>query len=261
MSQRPLVSIVILCHNDARFLRGCAASVRRWTRLPYELVFVDNGSKDGALEELRRIRRDSPRPVRILRNRENRYFAGGNNQGIRASRGRHVVLLNADTLVTPRWLEPLVDCVERRPEVGLAAPRTNHASGLQVVWPPAYSDRAGLDAWARRRSAELRGRIRLVPMLIGFCLLVPRGALDRIGLLDERFGPGGFEDYDLCLRARLAGRELALCEDSYVHHFGGRGYVAMPYDELRERNRRLFWELWTDKVRRRFEPLEASHGA
>lgn len=247
MKERPRVSIVILCHNDARYLRGCVASVRRHTKLPYELVFVDNASKDGAIEELRRIRRESTGPVRILRNRENRFFAGGNNQGIREASGELLVLLNADTLVTPGWLEPLVDCVRRRPEVGIAAPYTNQAAGLQVLWPPAYRSRRGLEAWSRRRSRELRGRLRLVPMLIGFCLLVPRAVLDRIGLLDEAFGPGGFEDYDLCLRARMAGYELAIAEDSYVHHFGGRGYVAMPYDDMRERNRRLFWDRWASR--------------
>ena len=187
--------------------------------------------------------------MRILRNRENRFFAGGNNQGVRAARGRHLVLLNADTVVTPGWLDELAACAEARPNLGMLGPYTNHAAGPQVLWPPRYRDLGELPRWARSWAAPRRGRVRLVPSLIGFCVLIPRAAADRVGLLDDGFGPGGFEDYDYCLRLRLAGFELGIAEAVYVHHFGGRGYVNMRYDELREGNRELYWEKWSRRCR------------
>jgi len=249
----PVASIVILCHNDRGFLRGCVSSLRRHTRLPHELVLVDNGSEDGVEDDLRRIRRTYPHPVRLIRNRENRFFSGGNNQGIRASRGRHLVLLNADTVVTPGWLSGLIRAAEANPGVGMVGPYTNHAAGLQVLWPPGYKELRELPAWSRSWAQRRKGRVRLVPGLIGFCVLVPRAVLDRVGLLDEGFGPGGFEDYDFCLRLRLAGCELAIAEEVYVHHFGGRGYVNMRYDALREENRALYWEKWGQRCRSRCE--------
>lgn len=90
-----------------------------------------------------------------------------------------------------------------------------------------------------------------MPCLIGFCLLIPRRVVREVGLLDEGFGPGGFEDYDYCLRVRLAGYELAIAEDVYVHHFGGRGYVNMRYDALREGNREHYWSKWRERCRAR----------
>lgn len=247
----PLASIIILCHNDRRYLRGCAASIRRHTPLPYELIFVDNGSQDGAYHDLKRIRRASARPVRIIRNKENRFFAGGNNQGLRAARGEYLVLLNADTIVTPGWLEGLVSCARRDPKIGLVGPYTNQAAGLQVVWPPAYGPTEDLPAWARDWSRARRGRARIVPWLVGFCFLIPRGVFEAVGFLDERFGPGGFEDYDYCLRVRLAGYEMAIAEDVYIHHFGGRGYVNMQYEKLRAGNRRVYWDKWSRWTRDR----------
>lgn len=244
-------SIIILCHNDRQYLRGCVASIRRNTRLSYELIFVDNGSKDGVYEELKYIRRTSTRQVRIIRNSENRFFAGGNNQGIRAARGEFIVLLNADTVVTPGWLTGMIGCVRRDPRIGLVGPYTNQAAGLQVLWPQGYRRIEDLPDWSRSWSRARRGRTRLVPWLVGFCFLIPRAVVDEIGVLDERFGPGGFEDYDYCLRVRLAGYEMAIAEDVYIHHFGGRGYVNMRYEELRSNNRRIYWDKWCEWTRGR----------
>ncbi|MBI3551062.1 MAG: glycosyltransferase family 2 protein [Elusimicrobia bacterium] len=249
---RPLASIIILCHNDRKYLRGCVASIRRFTPEPHELIFVDNDSQDGAYEDLVRIQKTSKVPVRVIRNKENRFFAGGNNQGMRAARGENLVLLNADTVVTPGWLSGLADCAKRDERVGLVGPYTNQAAGLQVLWPPSYGTPKELPEWSRAWSRERRGRARQAPWLVGFCFLIPRRVVGEVGLLDERFGPGGFEDYDYCLRVRLAGYELAIAEDVYIHHFGGRGYANMRYEELRGGNRRVYWDKWSQWTRDRF---------
>jgi O-antigen biosynthesis protein len=244
----PLASVVILCHNDKHYLRGCLETLARHTKLPHELVLVDNASPDGAAADLKRWRREYPHPVKLILNERNRYFAGGNNQGLRAATGRHLVLLNADTLVTPGWLEGLAAHCEDDPGLGMVGPVTNQAAGPQVSWPPPYRGPGRLPGWARRRAASLRGLRVEVPWLIGFAALLPRPALEAAGLLDEAFGPGGFEDYDLCLRVRLAGYRLAIAKDVYIHHYGGRGYVDMRYEALRDGNRRLFWDKWSRRL-------------
>ena len=83
--------------------------------------------------------------------------------------------------------------------------------------------------------------------------MAPRRVLEKIGALDEHYGPGGFEDYDLCLRARLAGYRLVVARDVYIHHYGGRGYVNMRYEELRGRNRDKFWDKWDGWCRDRLD--------
>jgi len=256
--KRPLVSIVILCHNDKQYLARCVASLRRFTRVDHEIIFVDNGSKDGVIRDLRRIRRTYGYPVKIIRNPVNQFFAGGNNQGMRAARGKHILLLNADTVVTPGWLDGLVRCVEKDSSIGLVGPYTNHAVGLQVQWPTAYRTLSQMPQWARSWSRRRKGKIKTVPWLIGVCLLISRSTLDTVGLLDDRFGPGGFEDYDYCLRVHLAGKKIVIAQDVYIHHFGGRGYVNMRYEDLRTRNRRVYWDKWSEWAAQRWTGQDLS---
>jgi hypothetical protein len=236
---KDLASLVILTHNDGAQLRRCLASVGRHTGGPHEVIVVDNATADGSTRFL-----DRERGLRLIRNRENRFFAGGCNQGLARARGEYAVLLNADTVVTPGWLESLVRRVKRDPTAGLAGPYTNRAAGPQRVEKPGYRSLKGLDAFARRWAREHEGGRLDVPRLDGFCLLVKREVLDSVGLLDERFGPGGYEDYDYCLRARQAGWRLILVEEAYVHHEGGRGYGGMDYDALRKKNRELLVDKW-----------------
>ncbi len=240
-----MVSVVLLCHNDGKYLRGCVRSLRRNTdarRTPYELIFVNNNSQDGSGPYLRGLARRSG--VRLVENDRNRYFAGGNNQGMRLAQGRYIVLLNADTLVGPQWLERMIRCAEREPRIGIVAPCTNGAVGHQLVRDPDYRSPGRFEPFARRWARERDGRWKEAHRVIGFCMLIKREVLDRVGLLDERFGPGGYEDYDYCIRVRQAGYRLAVAQDVYLHHFGGKGYVGMDYDGMRVRNREILVQKW-----------------
>ncbi len=242
---RPLVSIVILCHNDWAYLKKCLASLFRFTKpRSYELIIVDNASTDGARPHLRRLR---ARPnVKVRFNKENRFFAGGNNDGIKLARGRYVLLLNADAVVGPEWLDRLLLCAERDSKIGVVAPRTNHAAGVQLVKKPGYRDLRSFPTFAARWAKRFDGQVEAAHRLIGFCLLIKREVLDKVGVLDERFGPGGYEDYDYCLRVQQAGYSLAVAKDVFIHHFGGKGYKGVNYDGLRLVNREILSRKWSD---------------
>jgi glycosyltransferase involved in cell wall biosynthesis/Flp pilus assembly protein TadD len=235
-----LTSIVIVTHNQLGYTRLCLDSIRLRTDEPYELVLVDNGSDDGTPEYLER-----QAGARVIRNPDNRGFPAAANQGIRAASGRQVLLLNNDTVVTTGWLGRLLRALHGDPRVGLVGPCSNFVSGGQQVDVP-YDDLAQLDgfAWdwgkANNRVAEDTDR------LVGFCLLIRREVIDRIGLLDERFGVGCFEDDDYCRRAVQAGYRAVIARDAFVHHFGGRTFVGSGVDfgALMGKNEQLFRQKW-----------------
>ena len=206
-------------------------------------MLVNNHSQDGSELYLRRLVK-SHRDVQLIENDRNRYFAGGNNQGIRAARGEHVLLLNADTLVGYEWLERLLRCGKSDPKIGLVAPHTNAAVGCQMVREPGYRSPKDFFPFSKRWALRHDGAWREVHRLIGFCLLIKKEVIRRVGVLDERFGPGGYEDYDYCLRVHQAGYRLALAEDVFLHHFAGKGYVNMDYDGLRRVNREILARKW-----------------
>jgi hypothetical protein len=98
-----LSSIVIVTHNELGYTRLCVESIRALTAEPYELIVVDNASTDGTLDELRAMQ-----DVRLIANGTNRGFPAAANQGIKEARGRQVLLLNNDTVVTAGWLGRLL---------------------------------------------------------------------------------------------------------------------------------------------------------
>jgi GT2 family glycosyltransferase/tetratricopeptide (TPR) repeat protein len=235
-----LTSIVLVTFNQVDYTRQCLESIRFVTDEPYELIVVDNGSTDGTAEYLR-----AAPDVRLIENADNRGFPAAANQGIRASRGRQVLLLNNDTLATTGWLCRLLAALESDPKIGLVGPVSNCVSGEQQI-PIAYDDLSGLDGFAWEHGQRHHGQYQETDRLVGFCLLIRREVIDRIGLLDEQFGIGNFEDDDYCRRAAAAGYRAVVARDAFVHHFGGASFKASGVDfaGLLERNRQLFDEKW-----------------
>lgn len=244
-------SIILLCHNDAHYLEACVKSVARNTRgLSYELILVDNDSRDDAAQIMARIKKTSRCPVKIVRLRQNIFFAGGNLKGLEASRGEYVVYLNSDTLVPPGWLDTMLEQLRANPRIGMLGPLTNSAVGPQFV-PGGCPNFKKLDAWHKSWAPLQPQEPACVPWIIGFCVAMPRQLALRTRGFSTAYGPGGYEDYDLCLRLRLMGLEVAVSPNCYVHHFGGKGYAGMDYHALRATNQNLYWSIWSEKFMER----------
>lgn len=235
-----LTSIIIVTCNALEYTRACLESIERCTPQPHEVIVVDNGSSDGTRDDLRRRL-----SVRLIENRDNRGFPAAANQGLRASRGEQLLLLNNDVIVTPGWLERLTRALQSGPDVGLAGPRSNEVSGPQRV-ATAYTTRAEMEAFVEDWQTRHHGQRLDAERLVGFCLLVRREVVERIGLLDERFGIGNFEDDDYCHRARLAGFRAVIARDCFVHHFGSATFKSSgaDYAAIIKRNQDLFLEKW-----------------
>ncbi|TAM59492.1 glycosyltransferase family 2 protein [bacterium] len=232
----PLVSLVLLTWNALEYTRITLESVRRFTKLPCELIVVDNGSEAPTVEYLRTLG-----DATVIYNSENRGFAGGCNQGIAASRGRYVMLLNNDVVVTEHWLEDMLAAAQRDVEIGLVGPRSNKVAGVQQLDVP-YQSIEEMHRFAARRRSELHGCGTYLDRVIGFCMLIDRRVITAIGGLDETFGTGNFEDDDYCMRARLAGYKVWMADDVFIHHYGHRTFAAakIDYAATMERNWGLF---------------------
>lgn len=210
------VSIVLLSYNTIAYTRLCIESIRTYTRPgTYEIIVVDNGSEDASLPWLR-----AQADVRLIENGRNRGFPAACNQGMRAAAAGHdILLLNSDTIVTPRWLENLCRALASRPEVGAVGCVTNACSHFQQI-PVNYDGIEAMLRFADGFNVSRPDAWQPWLTLVGFCLLIRREAYETIGGLDEVFSPGNFEDDDYCLRLRDAGYTCLLCQDTFIHHFG-----------------------------------------
>jgi GT2 family glycosyltransferase/tetratricopeptide (TPR) repeat protein len=192
---------------------------------------------------------NGPDRVVIVGNEKNLGFPAGVNQGLARARGCYLVLLNNDTIVTPQWLERLITLsLHDWPKVGLVGAVTNYAAAPQQV-PVSYRSLEEIDGFAERRWREYGHLAVGTPRLIGFCVLIRREVVEKIGRLDERFGLGFFDDDDLGLRARQAGFRLAIAQGVFIHHFGSRTFRGLGIDPYRllEENLERFRQKWGDE--------------
>jgi GT2 family glycosyltransferase len=160
-----------------------------------------------------------------------------------------VVLLNDDTVVGPGWLSRLVGHLERDPSLGLVCPMTNEI-GNEAKIGVHYADLEGMEALALDRAARHAGERLPIETVALFCAAARRSDLERAGFLDERYAVGMFEDDDLSLTLRRAGRTLGVALDAFVHHVGHASFARFSdaeYLAVWDANRRRFEEKWQVK--------------
>ncbi len=225
------VDIIICVHNALQDLQRCLASVLQHTGQPYSLIVVDDGSDLPTRDYLAEFARTEG--AALLRNEQAQGYTRAANQGLRRSSADYVVLLNSDTVVTAGWLDRLVSCAESDPRTGLVGPLSNTASWQSIPEIEALGDWASNPLPAGMTIEEVGRLVALysgrlyptVPFLNGFCLLIRREVIREIGYFDEEnFGAGYGEENDFELRARKAGWQLAVADDTYIYHAQSRSY-------------------------------------
>ncbi len=236
--------MIVVNYERCDLLRACLDSLAAQRAPEFEVIVVDNGSRDGSpgMVEREYVPRAQPR-FKLIRNAFNRGFCAANNQGFAAARGRLVALLNNDAEASPGWLSALAAAFRGRPRVGMAA------SKILVYEDPRRIDKAGHliypDGQNRGRgSGEIdRGqydRLEEVLWPDGCAAMYRRDMLEEIGGFDEDFFAYA-DDAELGLRARIAGWTCLYVPDAVVRHHRGAtlGVASGRRIELIERNRVL----------------------
>ncbi|MCL6478648.1 MAG: glycosyltransferase family 2 protein [Peptococcaceae bacterium] len=245
-SGTPQASIIIATYNNFAYTRMCIESIYRNTgHISFEVIVVDNGSEDDTVAYLKGLADILPN-LHVILNPDNKGFACANNQGIMKASGNYIVLLNNDTIVTRDWLSRLIYYLDMDPKIGIVGPVTNSIGNEQMI-AAEYSSLEEMDAFAEQRATACKGQFFDIEMLAMFCAIMRRTLVDQVGLLDEQYELGMFEDDDYAYRVRLSGYKLVCVEDVFVHHFGGAtmGKLAdQAFIEIFERNRRRFEKKW-----------------
>jgi len=252
-----MISIVIPAFNELEYTQACVASIIANTHCPYKLILVDNGSTQPLTDFFQSV----PGAIAI-RSETNLGFAGGVNLGMRRAEG-HVMLLNNDTLVPEGWLTRMEEVLLAAPDIGMVGPMSNYVSGSQLIPDLTFQTLEEISDYARQRRNEFPGSVRDVARLVGFCLLIRDSAVAEVGLFDEDFGPGNFEDDDYCVRVLRAGYRLVVDEGSFVFHYGHRtfcalGLVESRWEDLLEKNAARFSAKWQFKPEDRLDNYRRS---
>jgi GT2 family glycosyltransferase len=237
-----MISIVIVNYNGCHFLDACLSSLAVQTFQDFEIILVDNGSSDDSVEHVQ-LRYPS---LVLIKNKENRGFAGGVNDGIRVARGDYILTLNNDTIADPEVIEYLMKAMETYKTVGSCA--------AKMVFPDGRINSAGIcisrsgAAWDRGMFEQDAGQFDVPGEVFGPCAgaaLYRKKMLNEIGLFDEDFFLF-MEDVDLAFRARMAGWKCMYVPSARVIHVHGGTAGYQSITSVYYGNRNLLWYVLKD---------------
>lgn len=228
--------IIIPVWNESEATKRCLDSVVANTGCPYKLLIIDNGSVPDTAEYLASFCKGRT-SAQLVRNNSNLGFARAVNQGLRISTERYLCVLNNDTVVAPGWLEEMISALDSDPSIGIVNPSSNTTGQV-----PAAGESA--EAYASRLKAD-SGKTQELYNARGFCMLISRELVGKIGLFDETFGLGYFEETDYSARAHAAGYRAVRAKASYVYHEEGTSFKRVKgRDDLFKRNESYFVKKW-----------------
>ena len=241
------LSIVLVCWNNKAYLEPCLRSLYGGgLQNTFDVVVTDNGSTDGSLEMLRE---EFPQ-VQVIRNGHNVGLGKASNQGIQATRGRYVLLLNNDTIVNGPSLDAMVDFLDHTPRAGAVGGKLLNPDGsLQACQNnfPSLRDeffvasRLGELIWKGYPSRPDGNQVTQTDWLGSACVMLRRAALDEVGLLDESYFIYG-DEADLQYRLRQAGWQVWYLPSVTTIHYGGRSMDRWPRRKMVNRGKLLFFK-------------------
>ena len=233
--QSPRLSVILVSYNTREHLRRCLESLVETVEVrPLEIFVVDNASGDGSPEM---VRERFP-GVRLIANRKNLGFARANNQGIRASTGRAVLLLNTDTVVRPTAIETMLDFLDETPETAVVGAKLlNEDLSIQAgskAFPTPLTTLFGkqslLTRWFPDNPLTRRYLICLfedhshpfeVDSASGAAFMIRREVIEDVGLLDEGYFMY-WEDVDWCYRIKRRGWKVYYHPHAPILHLDGK---------------------------------------
>ena len=225
--------IIIPVWNKPALTRRCLDSIYGNTDSPFNLILVDNGS-DAETKGILKSFEERHRNVTLTENANNVGWVKAVNQGIPLSKSPHIVLMNNDTVVrTAGWLDKLIDIAGSEPDIGLVNP----CFDTKNIIP---RDKTFIE----------------VDFCRGYCVLIRREVIDAIGLLDEAYGFGYYDDDDYSMRAIRAGFRCVMAPGVYVEHLRDSTFSSI-FDEkarmdLHEKNKELFFSKWGRRLKLAF---------
>ncbi len=209
------VDIIIINHNTKDYLSDCLQSIKKFSGNTddYRVWVVDNASSDGSVELIKN-RGDF---VNGIYNQKNRGYGPACNQGISSGTGNYIFLLNSDTIVTDKWLPPLINGLSSS-GVAVVGPRLVNPSGLLVgVGVVGTNAHPVFRGWNEPNEPDRYNKQLEVLSVGGACMGIKRELIPQLGFFDEHYFHY-FEETDYCYNARYRGYKIIYCPASTVIH-------------------------------------------
>lgn len=236
------LSIVIVNLNTKDLTVGCLRSIEKQAKdLSFEVLLTDNGSNDGSIEALKKVKKDAywRNKLTLIFNKTNTGYAKANNQGIKKAKGEYILLLNNDTIVHDDALQNLVDFADKTPDAGVIGSKLLNIDGTlqsSCYHFPTITNAIKEYLFGQKGLFEKFAPIGKDPVtldsVVGAAFLITPKAREKVGILDERYF-AYFEDIDYCRQAWKHGLKVYYLPSSVITHYHGATFKKLADDGLR----------------------------
>lgn len=241
------LSIILVCWNNKEYLDTCLKSLyETGMKNSFDILVVDNGSTDGSQQMLV----EKYPNVQIIQNTENVGLGRASNQGIEATSGRYVLLLNNDTIVNGSSFDAMVNFLDQNPKTGGVGGKIFNPDGtVQSCYNYFSTFREEFLIATRLGEIILPGypavvnseQIKSVDWISSACLMLRRSVLDEVGVLDDEYFIYG-DEADLQYRIKKAGWDIHYLPQATIIHYGGRSMDRWKRRKMVYRGKMLFYE-------------------
>ncbi len=217
MKLLPKVSIITVNFNQEEVTCAMLESLRHITWPNTEIFVVDNASANNC-----DIIKQRYPEINLIKSETNLGFAGGNNLAIRQATGNYILLLNNDTIVTPGFIEPMLDSFARNTDAGIVSPKIvfYYSEGLvQYAGTNPISTltcRGETIGYKQKDNLDFNTEYP-THLSHGACMMISRKVIETAGLLDESYFMY-YEEYDYCERVKKAGFSIYYNGNSTILH-------------------------------------------
>lgn len=207
------VSVVILNWNAKKITGDCIQSVLEQSHKSYEIILVDNASSDGSTKELKK----RFKKIKVVENKKNLGYAGGNNSGLKACTGDYILILNNDTVLDKDFLRALIKNKEKGDILGV---KNYYFDKKNILWAVGSE----LNRFTAR--ASLVGNKEIdhgqydqtsPPYIVGSSMFIKKEVFKRIGYFDESYFCY-FEETEWQTRAINAGYKIGFVPQAKLWH-------------------------------------------
>jgi len=236
-----IATILILTFNAWAYTKQCLDSIKAKTKTPHKILVIDNGSTDETIAELRK-----DKEIFHIENSQNLGFARGFNIGLELIDTPYFVISNSDVVVTSNWLNAMISHMNLDKEIIALGPVSNYVSGPQLLRGGTYQDENELENYAQGIRQKIVRVFTYCPRIVFFFTLFKSKVLSKIGLLDEQYELGNFEDDDYCMRIHLNKLKTAFLNTVFIHHYGHKTFEHNNIDfaKTMEENKKRFLMKW-----------------
>ncbi len=234
------VSIVIVSYNVAPLLKNCLDSIIKYTEgVDFEIIVVDNQSTDNSVEVLKAF----GNKIKLIEAGENGGFSKGNNLGIKAAKGKYILLLNPDTVLVENSPKKMFDWMEAHPDFAVASGQMLDSEGRISPTGGYFPGLRRIAAWAfflddlpiirdyfssyHPHPGRLYGKEFFPDWVTGAFFCIRREAMEKVGVFDENIFMYG-EELEWCIRFKAAGWKVGYTPTTKIIHLERKSSGGLP---------------------------------